>query len=433
MNHSDTLRELDYELKIFNEECEYFIDYLLRDKDCEHLTAVSKKYIDFIQGKANRIISLIETLPNNEKYLEILSKPASNVMLYSFMPSYGREPGKEEIRKVLLGKTKDVADTLRDLRVVLNYDLENLLERRKAVSYAPSECDTDSDPVVVSRGRSFLNNWWAAGRSNVVVATKVNAAIYAPAEVARGGGMMVQAFLYENRYADRIAGLAKQADADAECRNYTALSRRLCKGDKLRFVLKTFPEVDVQESEYETEWQGEMSRHEFLLRVPDNFRDSHFFCTVVILVNGVAVGDMKFKTSVICNEPRRLWAEVECNNFRSTFISYMSADQDKVQFIAKAFELQKQINGIDYFFAPHSLKNGDNYPREIADYIDRCDVFVLCWSENARHSDWVRREYTQALDRYHSRNDILMRLYSIAPHAPLPTVITSEFHIEIIA
>ena len=46
------------------------------------------------------------------------------------------------------------------------------------------------------------------------------------------------------------------------------------------------------------------------------------------------------------------------------------------------------------------LEPGKRYEPEIYDYIDnKADVFLLFWSKNAAASEWVKKEYTRALQR----------------------------------
>ena len=118
---------------------------------------------------------------------------------------------------------------------------------------------------------------------------------------------------------------------------------------------------------------------------------------------------MMFKTKIADN-PRALYAEVECKTFKKIFISYSHKDEARVKYIAEAYKAQ----GVDYFFDRHYLKAGDIYPARIRQYIDSADLFILCWSKNAAESDYVALERNQALS--HAYPQVSMDKASISIH-----------------
>lgn len=256
--------------------------------------------------------------------------------------------------------------------------------------------------------------------------TKVHSAVYAPSEVNRDEFVIVQIYVYQSGDEDKVAKVASEVDEDATRRNYVPLTNIVKKRDKIKILFRSYTKsIEIEESSYERIWTNELFKHEFVVYVPENFSKSNFLCSVNILINDVPVGDMKFKINVVDYKPRRLWAEIKSNGYKKSFISYSHADAEKVRFLAEGFKIQ----GIDYFFDEHSLRTGDNFPKEIDEYISSCDVFVLCWSQNAKTSDWVRRECNLALQRYEQESDNL-KIYpiSIIPKADLPNAFQKKFH-----
>jgi hypothetical protein len=55
--------------------------------------------------------------------------------------------------------------------------------------------------------------------------------------------------------------------------------------------------------------------------------------------------------------------------------------------------------GAEFFLDLLSLRPGQRWERRLYAEIDRCDVFVLFWSSNAKRSKWVRIETERALAR----------------------------------
>lgn len=257
--------------------------------------------------------------------------------------------------------------------------------------------------------------------------TQVRSAVYAPSEVNRGDSVIIQVYVYTPIDEGKVAEIASEIDNDATRRNYVPLTSMVKKQDKIKFLFRTYSKsVEVEESSYEGIWNNELLKHEFVAYVPEDFSKSNFLCSVNLLINDIPVGDMKFKINVVDNNPRKLWAEIKSNGYKKSFISYSHADAEKIRFIAEGFRIQ----GIDYFFDEHSLRTGDNYPKVIDEYISSCDVFVLCWSENAKSSDWVRRECNIALQRYDRDADkIMIYPISILPKAELPNIFREKIHI----
>lgn len=222
-----------------------------------------------------------------------------------------------------------------------------------------------------------------------------------------------------------VSALASQVDPDATRRNYIPLTQLLKQGDKIKIALKSYGGEVLEEPLYEAQWNRSLIKHEFVVSIPDDFHKSSLLNSVNIFVNDIPVGEMKFKIHIVDSCPRTLWSEVHSKKYKKSFISYSHDDVERIRFLAEGFKVQ----GVDYFFDEHSLRTGDNYPKEIDQYISNCDVFVLCWSENAMKSDWVKRESQLALQRYNNEDNSI-RIYpiSIIPKADLPPSLSDKFH-----
>ncbi len=74
------------------------------------------------------------------------------------------------------------------------------------------------------------------------------------------------------------------------------------------------------------------------------------------------------------------------------FVSYSTHDLDDVRL------LQEQLinTGINVFVAEHSIHAGEHLAPKIVDAIQKCDLFIVLWSQNAKDSEWVAQEIGQA-------------------------------------
>jgi TolB-like protein/Flp pilus assembly protein TadD len=74
------------------------------------------------------------------------------------------------------------------------------------------------------------------------------------------------------------------------------------------------------------------------------------------------------------------------------FVSYSSKDKASADTICQRLESE----GITCWIAPRDVDAGTDWTERIIQAIDSCQVFVLVFSENANHSDHVRREVAKA-------------------------------------
>ena len=92
------------------------------------------------------------------------------------------------------------------------------------------------------------------------------------------------------------------------------------------------------------------------------------------------------------------------------FLSYARKNRDRVGQIAAGF-----TNGGYDLWWDTALRAGDNYALKIEKALDATKSVVVCWSQQAKESLWVRAEATEALD-----NDKLIQLKLDESRMPLP-------------
>ncbi len=92
------------------------------------------------------------------------------------------------------------------------------------------------------------------------------------------------------------------------------------------------------------------------------------------------------------------------------FISYARKNRDRVEKVATGFE----TGGYDLWW-DKALQAGDNYAMKIEKALGEAKSVVVCWSQQAKDSLWVRAEATEALD-----NDKLVQIKLDESRMPLP-------------
>jgi hypothetical protein len=90
----------------------------------------------------------------------------------------------------------------------------------------------------------------------------------------------------------------------------------------------------------------------------------------------------------------------------SVFISYSSIDREVADDIAD--NLKK--HNVDVFIDYQRLKGGDDFIEKLGREIDRCDYFILLFSNNSARSKWVRRETAYAFHKEKTVVPIILEL-----------------------
>lgn len=281
----------------------------------------------------------------------------------------------------------------------------------------------DTFSPIVPRKKSFWNKLF------VKKTYETYSSIFAPAEVKRKSHMLVQVYLHLFEETEKVKTLAQEAQKDAERRDYIPLQCKLRKGDKVDVLLNIYGETLLMSDKKSVVWQGSFTKCSFDYFVPRIIDVDELSCAVLLSVNGIPVGEMRFITRIV-EMPRLLNPEILAHKYNKVFISYSHQDESKVKFLHEGLE----VGSVPHFFDRKYLKTGDVFPQVIQDYINSADLFILCWSENASKSEYVQKERLQALERafpqVQPEKAAKLRIYpmSIEPHAELPNDMKNYYH-----
>ena len=300
---------------------------------------------------------------------------------------------------------------------------KNVTESHKSESvyYSPS-CSSENS----SKSYSYTSFWDRLFNRRTYEAFS---SIFAPAEIKPNSHMLVQVYLHLLEETEKVKGLAQESQKGAQRRDYIPLQCKLKKGDKVDVLLNIYGESLLMSDKKSMVWQGSFTKCSFDFFVSNDIEVNQLRCKAILSVNRIPVGEMNFITCIM-DDPRPIDPVIISHNYKKVFISYAHKDVRKVKYLAQGFELMK----IDYFFDRKYLKAGDIYPQVIKDYINSADLFILCWSKNAAQSDYVKKEYTQALGRViqqeKSQEDTNLSIstISIVPRAELPAEMKDNYH-----
>ena len=257
----------------------------------------------------------------------------------------------------------------------------------------------------------------------------VYSSVFAPSEVKRKSHMLVQIYLHLFEETEKVKSLAQESQKDAERRDYIPLQCKLKKGDRVDVLMNIYGDTLLSSEKKTVLWQGFFTKCSFDYIVPQNIEAEELSCQTLLSVNNIPIGEMRFITKIV-EKPTQLNTEIIAHKYRKVFISYSHQDETKVRFLHEGLEL----GGIPHFFDRQYLKAGDVFPQIIQDYINSADLFVLCWSENAANSEYVKKERLQALalayPQVKPQQAAKLSIYpmSIEPRAELPVDMKENYH-----
>lgn len=274
-----------------------------------------------------------------------------------------------------------------------------------------------------------ISGWFCGKANKAGKYDEVYSSIFALSEMKRKSHMLVQVYLHLFEETEKVRKFARESDKNAERRDYIPLQCKLKKGDKVDVLLNIYGEILLMSDKKSMVWQGSFTKCSFDYFVPKDIDVDELSCVALLSVNGVPVGEMRFITQIV-EAPRQLNPEIIAHKYSKVFISYSHQDESKVKFLHEGLEL----GAVPHFFDRKYLKAGDVFPQVIKDYINSADLFILCWSENASKSEYVKKERLQALERafpqVRPQQAAKLRIYpmSIEPRAELPSDMRENYH-----
>ena len=138
--------------------------------------------------------------------------------------------------------------------------------------------------------------------SDIKLGSKLKSSVYAPCEVSKGDDFIIAIFIHKPENEDEVTIMARAIDDDAQVRNTLPIKAKLKKGDSVDFQLccKGFElgYFDVDESNKNIVWDGEIESVEYIVSVSNSCQSSSFVGKIIMAINSEKIGDMTFKIRV---------------------------------------------------------------------------------------------------------------------------------------
>jgi len=212
----------------------------------------------------------------------------------------------------------------------------------------------------------------------------------APQNIRPGEYFNVKIMMYrEDDYqrADRetaaVAAQAKEASSGIH---------QAKRGEQFRIVLQS-PDLDLDSGEETLVWNGIFATADFEVFLPENYDRKQLRLRGRVYSGDAVLTDLKLILQICAAAPQQVVCEKV--NLQTAFVSYASADREKV--VARLQGVLLGRPDMDLFFDVESLRRGEAWEPRLYQEISRRDLFYLFWSRNAAASSWVHKELDYAV------------------------------------
>jgi TIR domain len=201
-------------------------------------------------------------------------------------------------------------------------------------------------------------------------------------------------FLHLSNQAERASFLATTMDASAKLKGTKSLDLPIKRGAQVEIAFSA-KGLTVDDPVQSVVWRGEPAYCQFLATIPAGTSGQSFFPVIRVSVDGKLVGPIKFRLSSedTASQPTSEPLGDHAGPYRYAFVSYASKDREEVLKRVQMLEILKT----KFFQDILSLDPGDRWEKKLYENIDRCDLFLLFWSQAAKDSQWVLKEAEYAL------------------------------------
>ena len=211
----------------------------------------------------------------------------------------------------------------------------------------------------------------------------------APKEFIKDEYSIVDVVMYEEEYKKVVDKIIEQRGDSKEVDNSENLKVKV--GTEIKVILNS-PDVEIEDNEEVKIWNKKYLRFEFPVKLPKHSRKKKILFTANIYFDNFPATKLKFIADVKNNSDQ---LEINQQNINSAFISYASQDRNKVIKIVRG--MKKIRPQLDVFFDVDSLHSGEYWAKTLQTEIEKRDIFFLCWSQFAKKSKWVEKEWRYAL------------------------------------
>ena len=212
----------------------------------------------------------------------------------------------------------------------------------------------------------------------------------APRSVERDAYFMTQIFMYQEQFRQVVEDAIAQADTPLQ--EKSSGFQQVRENARIKIRLSS-PDVAIEDPENVQTWVGGYLSFDYAIFLPEDYGKKQILLKADVYFDDVPATKLMLtvKVDAGANAP----VEVRRRDILSAFVSYASQDRGRVASLIQG--MSKARPDLDIFFDVNSLTSGQKWEERLYREIDARDILFLCWSQNARTSPWVEREWRYAL------------------------------------
>ena len=223
----------------------------------------------------------------------------------------------------------------------------------------------------------------------------VDFSVFGPDCVFPGASFILDVWAYGAAQRDEMLGRARRNDRIEERGSRGGIQIPTLTELTLFLELDRFEVEDPAEPFF---WKGFVTNVSFIIRAPGSLPPGLYPGRLKILKQGLLLSKLFFEIAVADAASAKKSAgsrEIRATEqkVRTAFASYSSKDRDQVTMCVKGMSHA----GLDVFMDVLDLRAGDDWEDRIHQAIQKKDMFFLFWSDSARNSTEVEKEWRFAL------------------------------------
>lgn len=254
-------------------------------------------------------------------------------------------------------------------------------------------------------------------------APMVQFSVTAPSAVMPRSSFAVDVWAHLENQRQEILKRAREQTGDTEVVRLPDAAARERRATQLWIRLSLFG-LELRSQDESMLWHGAISKASFIVEVPDNAALGPKTGLVTVHAEGLKIATLHFSIRVDLQTTATPTLTNEQNPPRKAFASYAHLDRNQV--LARVQGMQKVMPDLEVFLDVHSLRSGQDWEETIRKEILASDIFYLFWSENARNSKEVEKEWRFALEQ--KGRDFIAPVPLVSPELVPPPELLAGMH-----
>ncbi len=223
----------------------------------------------------------------------------------------------------------------------------------------------------------------------------VHFSVTSPAAVCPGSPFVIDVWAHLGRDRKAVIHRAREAVRSGEIGVKSKGPIPIGRGTILSVRLR-LEGLEIEDPEDTVLWDGEIGNANFSVTVPAAAKPGPRRGLTIVRADGLQIARIDFIIQVSDTPLEIDVIPTQEKRHRKAFASY--ASEDRLDVLARVQGIQKAAPALEIFLDVMSLRSGQYWEQELRRIIPSNDIFYLFWSENARRSRWVEKEWRCALE-----------------------------------